>query len=89
MCLWRVSTDILNNNLGEFSNREVLTVNGRFYGAYSTPFLSVLNNRINSPRKFPFHKRKATPEERLRRYVELKYGKLNVKKKQKIVEKKS
>ena len=84
-----MSTDILNNNLGEFSNRETLTVNGRFYGEYSTPFLSVLFYRISSPRKFPPPKRKATPEERLRRYVELKYGKLNVKKKQKIVEKKS
>jgi hypothetical protein len=45
---------------------------------------------------FPFHRKsvsspkKLTPEERLRRYVELKYGKKNVqKKKSKIVEKKA
>ena len=46
---------------------------------------------------FPFHHvrqktspKKLTPEERLRRYVEQKYGKINVqKKKDKIVEKKS
>ena len=88
MCLWRVSTDILNNNLGEFGNREILTVKGRFNGEYSTPFLFVLNSRISSPRKFPPPKRKTTPEERLRKYVEIKYGRLNVKKKE-IVEKKS
>jgi len=73
MCLWRVSTDILNNKLGESGYREVLAVNGRFRGAQS-PLLSVLNNRINSPKKL-------TPEERLRRYIEFKYGKLNANKK--------
>tara|TARA_R100000700_G_scaffold39883_2_gene53836 strand:- start:1633 stop:1863 length:231 start_codon:yes stop_codon:yes gene_type:complete len=76
-----VSIDILNNKLGEFSDREALTVAGRFRGSQQ-PLLSALNHRICSPKKL-------TPEERLRRYVELKYGKLNVKKKQKIVEKKS
>jgi hypothetical protein len=40
-------------------------------------------NSVNSPKKL-------TPEERLRRYVEQKYGRMDVqKKKERIVEKKS
>ena len=68
-----MSIDILNNKLGESRYREVLAVNGRLRGVQS-PLLSVLNNRINSPKKL-------TPEERLRRYIEFKYGKLNANKK--------
>ena len=80
-------TDILNKGLGEFGHRETPTAtNMRFYGD-KTSFLFAFLSRISSPKKFPSPKRKLTPEERLRRYVQLKYGKLNVKKK--IVEKKS
>ena len=81
-------TDILSKDLGEFGNREVPTAtNMRFYGD-KTSFLFAFLSRISSPKKFPSPKRKLTPEERLRRYVEFKYGKLDVWKK-KIVEKKS
>ena len=73
MCLWRVSTDILNNKLGESRYREVLAVNGRLRGVQS-PLLSVLSNRINSPKKL-------TPIERLRKYIEFKYGKIDAEKK--------
>ena len=75
MCRWLVYTDILNNKLGESGYREVLAVNGRFRGVQPS-LLFVLNNRINSPKKL-------TPEERLKRYIEFKYGKLNVQKKNK------
>jgi len=82
-----VFTDILSKDLGEFGNREVPTATKmRFYGD-KTSFLFAMFNLTSSPRKIPSPKRKITPEERLRRYVQLKYGKLNVKKK--IVEKKS
>ena len=65
-------TDTLNNNLGESGYREVPAVtNMRLYGD-SSPFLFAFLNRISSPKKL-------TPEERLRRYIEFKYGKLNVK----------
>ena len=73
MCRWLVYTDILNNKLGESGYREVLAVNGRFRGAQS-PLLSVLNNRISSPKKL-------TPIERLRKYIEFKYGKIDAEKK--------
>ena len=82
-----MSTGILSNNLGEFSNRETLGGFKRFYGD-KTSFLFAMFNLTSSPRKIPSPKRKITPEERLRRYVEFKYGKLDVWKK-KIVEKKS
>ena len=76
-----MSIDILNNKLGEINYRKISTAKRRFRGVQS-PFLSAFNSKSCSPKKL-------APEERLRRYVELKYGKLNVKKKQKIVEKKS
>jgi hypothetical protein len=69
-----VYTDILNNKLGEFSDREALTFKRRFRGGQS-PLLSVSNKRNSSPKKI-------TPVERLRRYIEFKYGKINVKKKE-------
>ena len=88
MCLWQVSIGILNNKLGEPEYREVSVGIEYFFGE-KTSFLSTFTH-TSSPKKFPSPKRKRrTPEERLRKYVELKYGKLNVKKKQKIVEKKS
>ena len=68
-----MSTDILNNKLGESRYREVLAVNGRLRGVQS-PLLSVLSNRINSPKKL-------TPIERLRKYIEFKYGKIDAEKK--------
>ena len=66
-------TDILNNKLGEAGYREVLAVNGRFRGVQPS-LLFVLNNRINSPKKL-------TPIERLRKYIEFKYGKIDAEKK--------
>ena len=93
MCHWLVSIGILNNKLGESEYREVSEGNKLFFGE-KTSFLSTFTY-TSSPKKFPSPKRKRrTPEERLRKYVELKYGKLNnnknnAKKKQEIVEKKS
>ena len=90
---WLVSIGILNNKLGESEYREVSGGIKGFFGE-KTSFLSTFTH-TSSPKKFPSPKRKRrTPEERLRKYVELKYGKLNnnknnAKKKQKIVEKKS
>ena len=67
--------------MGEFGYREVPTVN-MFFRANLMPF-PFHRDRIYSPKKL-------TPEERLRRYVELKYGKMSDnKKKNKNVEKKS
>ena len=92
MCLWQVSIGILNNKLGESEYPEVSGGIKCFFGE-KTSFLSTFTH-TSSPKKFPSPKRRKTPEERLRKYVELKYGKLNnkknnAKKKQKIVEKKS
>ena len=92
MCHWLVSIGILNNKLGESEYREVSVGIEYFFGE-KTSFLSTFTH-TSSPKKFPSPKRRKTPEERLRKYVELKYGKLNnkknnAKKKQKIVEKKS
>tara|TARA_R100000458_G_scaffold33504_1_gene30840 strand:+ start:390 stop:593 length:204 start_codon:yes stop_codon:yes gene_type:complete len=67
--------------LGEsgFRERSAIKV---FFGAILMPFPFHINS-INSPKKL-------TPEERLRRYVEQKYGRMDVqKKKERIVEKKS
>jgi hypothetical protein len=75
-----VYIDTLNNKLGESRYREDLAI-GVFFWATLTPF-PFHPNSVNSPKKL-------TPEERLRRYVELKYGKKNVHKKKKKVEKKS
>ena len=83
-----MSTGTSSKGLGEFGNRETPTAtNMRFYGD-KTSFLFAFLSRISSPKRIPSPKRKITPEERLRRYVEFKYGKLDVWKK-KIVEKKS
>jgi len=75
-----VYTDILNNNLGESGYREnpAIVV---FSWATLTPF-PFHPDSVNSPKKL-------TPEERLRKYVEQKYGKINVQKKKNKVEKKS
>ena len=82
-------TDTLNNNLGEFGYREVPTETMMRFGVH-TPFLSASLNRISSPKKtFIRKKKKMDPAERLRRYVELKYGKMSDTKKKKKVEKKS
>lgn len=72
---------------------------GRVGLSWGTKGLKVFYGRGNLPHlimPFPFHHnsptrspKKLSPEERLRRYVEQKYGKLNVQKKDKIVEKKS
>ena len=84
-----MSTGTSSKGLGEFGNRETSTAtNMRFFGD-KTSFLFAFLSRISSPKRIPSPKRKITPEERLRRYVELKYGKLNIEKKKKIVEKKS
>ena len=73
--------DTLNNKLGESGYRENSAI-GVFYWATLTPF-PFHPSGVNSPKKL-------TPEERLRRYVEQKYGKINVhKKKKNKVEKKS
>ena len=82
-----MSTDIINNNFGEFDNCEV-SIGIKYFFDEKTSFLSTFI-QTSSPKRIPSPKRKITPEERLRKYVELKYGKLNVKKKQRIVEKKS
>ena len=75
--------------MGESDGREISAVDKMRFGVHLTPFLSASLNRISSPKKtFIRKKKKMDPAERLRRYVELKYGKLNVKKK-KRVEKKS
>ena len=80
MYLWRVYIDTLNNKLGEPKYRESLDAEVFFWTTLeSFPFHL---GSVNSPKKL-------TPEERLRRYIELKYGKINVHKKKKNVEKKS
>ena len=63
-------------------------------GFREEPAIKVISWAILMP--FPFHinsvssPKKLTPEERLRRYVEQKYGRMDVqKKKERIVEKKS
>ena len=68
--------------MGEFGYREKPTVK-MFFEAILMPF-PFHRDSVSSPKKL-------TPEERLRRYVEQKYGKLNVQKKNKnkIVEKKT
>lgn len=80
MYLWRVYIDTLNNKLGESGYRESLAT-GVFFWATLTPVPFHLGS-VNSPKKL-------TPEERLRRYIEQKYGKMHVHKKKKNVEKKS
>jgi len=74
--------------LGEFGYREVPAGVGCFYGEGVLPYLVM---------PFPFHQclptrspKKLSPEERLRRYIEQKYGVMGVQKKNKDrVEKKS
>jgi len=72
---------ILNNGLGEFGYREVPAGVWCFYGRGVLPQLIM---------PFPFHQclptrspKKIGPEERLRRYVEQKYGAIDVSKKSK------
>ena len=73
MCLQQVYTDILNSNLGESGYREVPGTDiVRFQAEFNSFPFAFLYRRTNSPKKL-------TPEERLRRYIEFKYGKLNVK----------
>ena len=67
--------------MGEFGYREKPTVK-MFFEAILMPF-PFHRDSVSSPKKL-------TPEERLRRYIELKYGRMNVqKKKNKNVEKKA
>ena len=80
MYLWRVYIDTLNNKLGESKCREDLA-GEVFFWTTLTSFPFHLSS-VNSPKKL-------TPEERLRRYIEQKYGKMHVHKKKKNVEKKS
>ena len=63
-------TDTLSNNLGESRYREILAVTIMRFKAElnSCPFASL--SRISSPKK-------NTPGEILRRYIELKYGKID------------
>ena len=86
-------TDTLNKDLGESGYREESADLSIRFGANTVPFLSVSDVRISSPKKIYIGKRKKKkmdPAERLRRYVELKYGKIgDNKKKNKNVEKKS
>ena len=86
-------TDTLNKDLGESGYREESADLSIRFGANTVPFLSVSDVRISSPKKNYIGKRKKKkmdPAERLRRYVELKYGKIgDNKKKNKNVEKKS
>jgi len=88
-----VYTDTLNKDLGESGYREESADLSIRFGANTVPFLSVSDVRISSPKKIYIGKRKKKkmdPAERLRRYVELKYGKIgDNKKKNKNVEKKS
>ena len=46
------------------------------FGEHLTPFLNALPNRTSSPKKIRNKEKKLTPIERLRRYIELKYGKI-------------
>ncbi len=70
-------TDILNKKTGESGNREIPAVDKMRFGAHLTPFLSALPNRTSSPKKIRNkEKKKTTALERLRRYIELKYGKI-------------
>ena len=93
MYLWQVYIDTLNKDLGESGYREESADLSIRFGANTVPFLSVSDARISSPKKNYIGKRKKKkigPTERLRRYVELKYGKIgDNKKKNKNVEKKS
>lgn len=84
-------TDTLNKDLGESGYREESAGLGIYFGANTVPFLSISDIRISSPKKIYIGKRKKKmdPAERLRRYIELKYGKLSDNKKKKNVEKKS
>ena len=86
-------TDTLNKDLGEAGYRKESADLSIRFGANTVPFLSVSDVRISSPKKIYIGKRKKKkigPTERLRRYVELKYGKIgDNKKKNKNVEKKS
>tara|TARA_R110000824_G_scaffold394282_1_gene593950 strand:+ start:2344 stop:2604 length:261 start_codon:yes stop_codon:yes gene_type:complete len=86
-----VYTDTLNKDLGESGYREESAGLGIYFGANTVPFLSISDIRISSPKKIYIGKRKKKmdPAERLRRYIELKYGKLSDNKKKKNVEKKS
>ena len=84
--------DTLNKNLGESGYRKESAGISICFGANTVPFLSISDVRISSPKKNYIGKRKKKidPAERLRRYVELKYGKMSdTKKKKKKVEKKS
>ena len=83
--------DTLNKNLGESGYRKESAGISICFGANTAPFLSISDIRISSPKKtFIRKKKKMDPAERLRRYVELKYGKMSdTKKKKKNVEKKS
>ena len=84
--------DTLNKNLGESGYRKESAGISICFGANTVPFLSISDVRISSPKKNYIGKRKKKidPAERLRRYVELKYGKMSdTKKKKKNVEKKS
>ena len=71
-----MSTDILNKKKGESDNREMSAVNKMRFGEHLTPFLNALPNRTSSPKKIRNKEKKLTPVERLRRYIELKYGKI-------------
>ena len=84
-------TDTLNKDLGESGYREESADLSIRFGANTVPFLSISDIRISSPKKIYIGKRKKKmdPAERLRRYIELKYGKLSDNKKKKNVEKKS
>ena len=84
--------DTLNKNLGESGYRKESAGISICFGANTVPFLSISDVRISSPKKNYIGKRKKKidPAERLRRYFELKYGKMSdTKKKKKNVEKKS
>ena len=66
-------TDILKKDLGESGCREASAVGVlRLQAEFNSFPFAFLYRRTNSPKKL-------TPEERLRRYIEFKYGKLNVK----------
>ena len=74
--------DTLNDNLGESGYREAPAEGFMRFGEHTPVLFACLSHRTNSPKK-------NTPAERLRRYIEFKYGKLNVKvKKKSKVEKK-
>ena len=80
-CLWLAFTGTLSDDLGEFGYREVPAGVWCFYGRGVLPQLIM---------PFPFHQclptrspKKLSPEERLRRYIEQKYGVMDVQKKSK------